>query len=65
MVGWLHRLNGRESERTLGDRGRRETWRFCSLWSHRVDTTWRLNINSNENSFSQAIRVIANGRISY
>ena len=27
MVGWHHRLNGHESEQTLGDSEGREAWR--------------------------------------
>ena len=36
MVGWHHRLNGRESEQALGD-GDGQGGLCCSPWGRRVD----------------------------
>ena len=36
MVGWHHRLNGHESEQTLGDSEGQERLACCSPWSCRV-----------------------------
>ena len=35
MVGWHHRLNGRDSEQTLGDGEGQETQVCCSPWGHK------------------------------
>ena len=32
MVGWHHRLNGHESEQTLGDGEEQGSLTCCSLW---------------------------------
>ena len=32
MVGWHHRLNGRESEQTLGDSDGQGRLACCNLW---------------------------------
>ena len=36
MVGWHHRLNGHESEQTLGDGEEQRSLVCCSPWGHRV-----------------------------
>ena len=47
MVGWHHRLNGRESEQTLGDSEGQGSQAYCSPWGLKeLDTTEQLN-NSN------------------
>ena len=47
MVGWHHRLNGHESEQTLGDseeQGSLVPLIRCSSWGHKEsDMTERLN----------------------
>ena len=44
MVGWHHRLNGREFEQTLGDGDGQGCLACCSPWSHKEsDTTYQLN----------------------
>ena len=35
MVGWLHRLNGREFEQTLGDGEGQGSLECCSAWGHK------------------------------
>ena len=35
MVGWHHRLNGRESEQTPGDSEGQESLAYCGPWGHR------------------------------
>ena len=46
MVGWHHRLNGYESEQTLGDSEGQGSLACCSLWGHKKsDTTKQLNNN--------------------
>ena len=48
MVGWYHRLNGREFEQTLGDSEGRGNMVCYSQWGHqKSDTTDRMNNNSN------------------
>ena len=43
MVGWLHRLNGREFEQTPGDGEGQGSVVWCSLWDRKeLDTTERL-----------------------
>ena len=39
MVGWHHRLNGHEFEKTLGESERQETLVCCSLWGHQESGT--------------------------
>ena len=40
MVGWHHRLNGHESEQTLGDSEGQGSLACCSPWGHKeLDTT--------------------------
>ena len=49
MVGWHHRLNGHESEQTLGDGEGQGSLACCSPWDHKEqDTTERLNSNTND-----------------
>ena len=44
MVGWHHRLNGRESEQTLGDSDGQGNLACCSPWGRKAsDTTERPN----------------------
>ena len=44
MAGWHHRLNGRESELTLGDGVAQGGLVRCDSWGHKeLDTTERLN----------------------
>ena len=44
MVGWHHRLNGREFEQTLGDSEGQGSLECCSPWSHKEsDISERLN----------------------
>ena len=46
MVGWHHRLNGREFERTPGDSGGQGSLACFSLWGCKEpDTTEQLNNN--------------------
>ena len=46
MVGWHHRLNGHEFEKTLGDGGGQGSLVCCSPWSCKdSDVTERLNNN--------------------
>ena len=42
MVGWHHRLNGRESQQTLGDRG---SLACCGPWGCRVGHNWATELN--------------------
>ena len=47
MVGWHHRLDGCESEQTLGDGGGQGSLACCGPWSRKeLDTNEQLN-NSN------------------
>ena len=49
MVGWHHRLNGREFEQTLGVGDGPGGLACCSPWGHREsDTTEQLNNKKNE-----------------
>ena len=46
VVGWHHRLNGREFEQTPGDGEGQGSLACCSPWGRKEsDTTWRLNNN--------------------
>ena len=46
MVGWHHRLDGREFEQSLGDGEAQGSLVCCSPWGHRQsDMTERLNNN--------------------
>ena len=48
MIRWHHRLNGHESEQTLGDGEGQGGMVCCSQWGHKEsDMTERLN-NSNK-----------------
>ena len=50
MVGWHHRLNGREFEQAPEDGEGQGSLEHCSLWGRKEsDTTERLN-NSNKKS---------------
>ena len=55
MVGWHHRLNGREFEQILGDSEGQGSLECCSPWSHKeLDVTKRLNNSYNhQRSVSQ------------
>ena len=49
MVGWHHRLNGHDSEQTLGDGEGQESLAWCSPWGHNEsDTTEPLNNDDNQ-----------------
>ena len=49
MVGWHHRLNGREFEQTLGDGEGQESLACCSPWGHKeLDTTYWPNNNKDD-----------------
>ena len=51
MVGWQHRLNGHESEQTMGDGEGQGSLEYCSPWGHKEsDTTEPLNNNNAEMS---------------
>ena len=39
MVGWHHRLNGREFEQTLGDGDGEGGLACCSSWGHKESNT--------------------------
>ena len=44
MIGWLHRLSGREFEQALGDGEGQGSLVCCSLWGCKeLDRTERLN----------------------
>ena len=44
MVGWHHRLNGREFEQALGVGDRQGSLAYCSPWGHKeLDMTEPLN----------------------
>ena len=43
MAGWLHGLNGREFEKTLGDTKDREAWHPAVHGVAELDMTERLN----------------------
>ena len=46
MVGWHHRLDGREFEQALGDGEGQGSPVCCSLWGHKeLNTTEQLNNN--------------------
>ena len=46
MIGWHHRLNGREFEQTPGDGEGQGNLVCCSPWGHKEsDTTQQLNNN--------------------
>ena len=48
MVGWHHRLNGREFEQTLGDSEGQKSLACCNPWGHKeLDMTEQLNNNQN------------------
>ena len=47
MIGWHHRLSGREVEQTLRDSERQGSMVCCSPWDHKEsDTTKHLNSNN-------------------
>ena len=49
MVGWHHRLNGHESEQTMGDGEGQGSLEYCSPWGRKEsDTTEPLNNNNAE-----------------
>ena len=44
MVGWQHRLNGRELGQNAGDGEGQGSLACCSPWGGKeLDSTWRLN----------------------
>ena len=44
MLGWHHRLNGREFQQAPGDGEGQGSLAFCSPWGHKEsDTTEQLN----------------------
>ena len=46
MIGWLHRLSGREFEQALGDDEGQGSLVCCSLWGCKeLDRTEQLNNN--------------------
>ena len=48
MVGWHHRLDGRQFEQALGDSKGQGSLACCSPWGHKEsDMTYRLNNSSN------------------
>ena len=48
MIGWLHRLSGREFEQALGDDEGQGSLVCCSLWGCKeLDRTEQLNNNNN------------------
>ena len=47
MVGWHHRLNGREFEQAPGDGEEQGSLVCCSPWGAELDTTEQLNDNNN------------------
>ena len=49
MVGWHHKLNGREFEKTPGDSEGQGILRCCSSWGRKeLNTTQQLNNNEVE-----------------
>ena len=59
MVGWHHRLNGHESERTPGAGEGQGSLAYCSPWGHKeLDTTEWLNNNNGNNSLFNFLRSI-------
>ena len=51
MVGWHHQLNGHEFQQTPRDGEGQGSLACCSPWGRKeLDTTERLNNNSNQNS---------------
>ena len=51
MVGWHHRLNGRECEQAPGDGEGQGSLACCSPWGHKEsDMTERLNNNNKNNN---------------
>ena len=48
MVGWYHRLNGRELQQDPGARDEQGSLACCSPWGRKeLDTTDRMNNNNN------------------
>ena len=47
MVGWHHRLNGRDFEQTLGDNEGQGSLEYCRPWGHKESyMTERLKNNN-------------------
>ena len=60
VVGWYHRLNGHESESTLGVGDGQGGLECCSPWGRKeLDTTERLNSNSNHSDSGSSLVVQA------
>ena len=54
MVGWHHRLNGREFERAPGDCEGQGSLACCSSWGRKEsDMTEQLNYNPLKNNFTK------------
>ena len=52
IAGWFHRLNGHESEQTLGHSEGQGSLVCCTPWGHKEsDTTYRLNNNNGNYSW--------------
>ena len=65
MVGWHHRLNGHEFERTLGDGKGQESLVCCCPWgSKESDTTYKLSNTTNRNHTLRAYINISGGSFS-
>ena len=48
MVGWHHRLKGRDFEQTPGDGEGQESLACFSLWGHRVGHDWTTEQSQND-----------------
>ena len=63
MVGWHHRLDGHESEQTLGDGEGQGSQACCSLWGHKqLDTTHRLNNSKHLNKAREEKKIQSTGK---
>ena len=62
MVGWHHRLNGRESEETRGDGEGQGGLACCSPWGCKEsDTAERLNHKTQHGEYRQYLIITLNG----
>ena len=50
MIGWHHRLNGREFEQTPGDSEGQGSLACCSPWGHKKSDKTEL-LNNNKSSY--------------
>ena len=55
MVGWHHRLNGREFEQAPGDGEGQGSLAFCSPWYCRVGHNWMTEREHHKTSAAQAV----------